>query len=113
MTKIEQCESALKLQKENYKALRKAYDDLLEEYTQSDKALRDEMEATERIDAKTIKNLQAENMSLIKIIWIRHAENCGGLHALYGDDGEMQCNKCMKDFKRMNANELLNQKDNE
>lgn len=32
-----------------------------------------------------------------KTLWLRHG--CDVM-ALYGDDGEMQCNRCMADFKR-------------
>ena len=33
-----------------------------------------------------------------ELLWLRHG--CP-THMLYGDDGEMQCNHCMADFKRM------------
>lgn len=39
--------------------------------------------------------------------WINHG--CDGVRALYGDDGEMQCNACVTDFKRMGF-EALQQK---
>ena len=29
--------------------------------------------------------------------WINHGH---GYHSLYGDDGEMQCGRCLVDFKR-------------
>jgi len=38
-----------------------------------------------------------KEMKLRKLLWLNH----GCEHAaLYGDDGEMQCNSCMIDFKR-------------
>ena len=33
-----------------------------------------------------------------KWLWLSH--NCTDTPILYGDDGEMQCNSCMIDFKR-------------
>lgn len=45
------------------------------------------------------KDSHTSEMGIRKILWLRH--NCGGgILELYGDDGEMQCNKCMIDFKR-------------
>ena len=38
-----------------------------------------------------------EEMILRRLLWLRHG--CES-PALYGDDGEMQCNKCVIDFKR-------------
>ena len=40
-------------------------------------------------------DIESENKKLRKLLWLRH-----GCKGLYGDDGEMQCNKCMIDFKR-------------
>lgn len=37
-----------------------------------------------------------------KALWLGH----GHTHALYGDDGEMQCAKCLIDFKRMTPAEI-------
>jgi DNA-binding GntR family transcriptional regulator len=37
---------------------------------------------------------------LRKLLWLRHG--CP-VSALYGDDGEMQCNSCGLDFKRMSV----------
>ena len=42
-------------------------------------------------------DIKEENMSLRKLLWLNHG--CG-FGALYGDDGEMQCHRCMLDFKR-------------
>ena len=39
--------------------------------------------------------LQKENQILRELLWLRH-----GCMGLYGDDGEMQCNSCIIDFKR-------------
>ena len=38
-----------------------------------------------------------------KLLWLRHG--CS-IHALYGDDGEMQCSACGIDFKRRTADEI-------
>lgn len=40
---------------------------------------------------------------LRELLWLNHG--CP-VNSLYGDDGEMQCNKCNIDFKRMPAIEL-------
>lgn len=37
-------------------------------------------------------------------MWLGHG--CE-IHALYGDDGEMQCNKCLIDFKREPIRSLM------
>jgi hypothetical protein len=42
-----------------------------------------------------------ENAKLRELLWHRH-----GCSALYGDDGEMQCGKCLLDFKRMPVEEI-------
>ena len=38
-----------------------------------------------------------DEKKLRKLLWLNHG--CS-LDTLYGDDGEMQCNKCLIDFKR-------------
>jgi hypothetical protein len=40
-------------------------------------------------------------LTLRKLLWLRH-----GCDGLYGDDGEMQCAKCMIDFRRMTPREI-------
>ena len=40
---------------------------------------------------------EQDNLLLRKMVWLRH--QCY-YPFLYGDDGEMQCNHCMIDFKR-------------
>lgn len=47
-----------------------------------------------------IRYLVEENQLLRQLLWVRHG--CF-ISNLYGDDGEMQCNKCMIDFKRDSA----------
>lgn len=37
-----------------------------------------------------------DEKKLRKLLWLNHGCSLG----LYGDDGEMQCNKCLIDFKR-------------
>lgn len=38
-----------------------------------------------------------ENERLRKLLWLTHYNH---FHYLYGDDGEMQCTRCLIDFKR-------------
>ena len=45
----------------------------------------------------------SENMNLRKLLWLHHGCSQDGL---YGDDGEMQCNKCRIDFRRDSAKEI-------
>lgn len=47
-----------------------------------------------------MSELEVENSILRRLLWLRHG--CP-FPALYGDDGEMQCNVCMLDFKRNSA----------
>lgn len=54
--------------------------------------------------ADTIKAKEAEMQKLRKIIWLIHG--CD-ISSMYGDDGEMRCNKCMVDFKRMSVKEII------
>ncbi len=42
-------------------------------------------------------------LRLRKMLWQRHG--CSG-PALYGDDGELQCNSCMIDFRRNTPAEI-------
>jgi len=43
------------------------------------------------------EKFEYENKRLRYLLWIRHqGKDC----YLYGDDGEMQCNACVIDFKR-------------
>lgn len=44
---------------------------------------------------------EEENKELRKLLWLRH-----GCMGLYGDDGEMQCSKCMIDFKRDSVDKI-------
>lgn len=48
---------------------------------------------------------QQENVALRRELWLEH----GAQHhpaALYGDDGEMSCNACRIDFKRMTVEQI-------
>lgn len=45
----------------------------------------------------------SEEQILRMLLWIRHG--CP-FHALYGDDGEMQCSACGIDFKRDSAKHI-------
>lgn len=47
---------------------------------------------------------ESENLILRRMLWFNHSTDC--FPYLYGDDGEMQCNKCMIDFKRDQAHKI-------
>ena len=47
--------------------------------------------------------MEKENKELRELLWLRHG--CS-FFQLYGDDGEMQCFKCMIDFKRDSVEEI-------
>jgi len=54
------------------------------------------------VDNGTVKNCEettsgCKEMKLRELLWVNHG--CP-THALYGDDGEMQCSICGIDFKR-------------
>ena len=63
----------------------------------------DDSHRRERVLLREITELKAEVERFRKLLWIRHG--CDFL-SLYGDDGEMQCNQCMIDFKRMSAEDI-------
>jgi len=46
---------------------------------------------------------EQDNLILRKLVWLSH--QCY-FPFLYGDDGEMQCNHCMIDFKRDSAESI-------
>ncbi len=46
--------------------------------------------------SKRCFSLRESDMRLRRLLWEHHASG----HGLYGDDGEMQCNTCLLDFKR-------------
>lgn len=52
---------------------------------------------------KTRVELAKENKTLRSLLWLRHGCESS---AKYGDDGEMQCNQCGIDFKRMLASDI-------
>jgi len=47
--------------------------------------------------------MKEDELILRKLLWLSHG--CG-YGSLYGDDGEMQCNKCGIDFKRDSVKEI-------
>jgi len=51
-----------------------------------------------------INKLEEENQILRKFLWLNHGceSSC-----LYGDDGEMQCGRCIFDFKRGDVKKIL------
>lgn len=54
----------------------------------------------EELKYKDTDVLEKEIFILKQLLWLNHG--CPS-HALYGDDGEMQCHACMVDFKRSDA----------
>jgi len=46
----------------------------------------------------------SDELLLRQLLWLKHG--CS-FPSLYGDDGEMQCNSCMIDFKRDSADRIL------
>ena len=47
--------------------------------------------------------MNPDELKLRYLLWIRHqTPDC----ILYGDDGEMQCSRCMIDFKRFSPTEI-------
>jgi len=52
-----------------------------------------------------IEAVKKENKKLRELLWLNHGCPIG---MLYGDDGEMQCNKCMIDFKRDSIEDIIN-----
>ena len=52
---------------------------------------------------QTSETKHNEELMLRKLLWLNHGCN---FTALYGDDGEMQCQKCMLDFKRDSAQKI-------
>ncbi len=54
--------------------------------------------AIQKASKTVISESPAEDLLMLrKMIWLNHG--CGTTY-LYGDDGEMQCNRCLIDFKR-------------
>ncbi len=52
-----------------------------------------------------IELIQNENYELRYLLWLNHG--CSMI-TLYGDDGELQCGKCMLDFKRDSIETIKN-----
>lgn len=59
------------------------------------------LDVTQRLEDAERKARALEH-KLREALWYRH----GCTAALYGDDGEMQCNACFIDFKRMSIDEI-------
>lgn len=49
--------------------------------------------------------LRADVQALRKFVWLGHG--CP-FPALYGDDGEMSCGRCLVDFKRASVDDIIN-----
>lgn len=50
------------------------------------------------------EELEQENKELRKLLWLMHHDH---FQYLYGDDGELQCAKCMIDFKRDSVKKII------
>ena len=48
-------------------------------------------------------DIKEENRCLRMLLWLQH--DCPN-KMLYGDDGEMQCNACLTDFKRDSVDDI-------
>jgi len=93
--RIRELEKQIKEQEYDYQ---QGFDDGLaekdqKEYIENIKPLKDK-----------IRELEKENHDLRDLLWYNHG--CDS-RAMYGDEGEMQCNQCLTDFKRDNANTIL------
>ena len=67
--------------------------------------LRPESETRQLFEAELQK--KEDEISLLrKYLWLRH-----GCDGLYGDDGEMQCNRCRIDFKRDSVRQIVERLD--
>ena len=64
-----------------------------------------QVEGFKGIPPAVLDMYRAENKLLRQLLWLRHG--CSG-SALYGDDGEMQCNKCVIDFRRDTPEQIEN-----
>lgn len=53
------------------------------------------------LDEARSEAIEVEN-KLRRLLWLRH-----GCDGLYGDDGEMQCSRCVIDFKRDNVDDII------
>jgi hypothetical protein len=58
-------------------------------------AERAQMEQAIRNQEPVLRAAERQDKALRELLWLRH-----GCLSLYGDDGEMQCGKCVIDFKR-------------
>lgn len=54
-------------------------------------------------EQREIEELKGENRELRVLLWEHH---CKHYRYLYGDDGELQCAKCMLDFKRDDVSDI-------
>ena len=54
-------------------------------------------------EVKKLSFMNNDELILRNLLWLNH----GHVDCLYGDDGEMQCNKCLIDFKRDAPEQIL------
>lgn len=53
--------------------------------------------------------MQGDNeLELRRLLWAYHMHKRGTQALLYGDDGELQCNACLIDFKRDSIESIQN-----
>lgn len=72
---------------------------LKEDYERADKRI-----ARLQFACDLIRQQDKSDKEVREYLWLHHG--CG-VHPLYGDDGEMQCSKCVIDFKRQPLIELV------
>ena len=53
-------------------------------------------------EVKRLSFMNNDELILRNLLWLNH----GHFDCLYGDDGEMQCNKCRIDFKRDSVKDI-------
>lgn len=70
--------------------------------------LREILKTLDKFEGATsiIDKLDEENKLLRRHLWLTHGCN---IKHLYGDDGEMQCLKCVIDFKRYDVKTIIEQ----
>ncbi len=77
--------------------LRKICGELGEFRTEGDNTAVDKIRFLRKDYEKQISTYKKEDQRIRMKLWLLHG--CG-IHILYGDDGEMQCNSCLLDFLR-------------
>ena len=90
--------------KERKEILKKHLPNVTDLWISVNEGILDAMEEyADQIRKEAIDEAVRDNVELREMLWVNHG--CG-ISALYGDDGEMQCHKCMIDFKRMKPEDI-------